>query len=119
MTNYDEKSIRFRDRLIRLEQERLDNVEAKKDLAAEMKDQKLLKEEIAGIKLAVKRHFETTEKKTYRESVESFAESLGSFRDSPLGAAAIAAKKFIDTVAHADVTLHVPGGDPVHIGART
>ena len=71
MTN-DNKAHTFKARLIRLEQERLDNLEAKKDLASEMKSQNLLKEEIAGIKLAVKRHFETQEKKEFRESVESF-----------------------------------------------
>lgn len=93
MTN-DNKAQTFKARLIRLEQERLDNAEAKKDLAAEMKSQKLLKEEIAGVKLAVKRHFETQEKKEFRESVESFAEALGDFRDSPLGAAAVERHSF-------------------------
>lgn len=88
MTN-DNKAHTFKARLIRLEQERLDNLEAKKDLASEMKSQNLLKEEIAGIKLAVKRHFETQEKKEFRESVEAFADALGAFGDSPLGAAAI------------------------------
>jgi hypothetical protein len=44
---------------------------------------------MAGIKLAVRRHFETAERRTFRESVESFAEALGSFRDLPLGEAAI------------------------------
>lgn len=88
MTN-DNKAHTFKARLIRLEQERLDNLEAKKDLGAEMKSQNLLKEEIAGIKLAVKRHFETQEKKEFRESVESFAEALGDFGSSPLGSAAV------------------------------
>lgn len=93
MTN-DDKAQTFKARLIRIEQERLDNAEAKKDLASEMKSQHLLKEEIAGIKLAVKRHFETSEKKTFRESVESFAEALGDFRDSPLGVAAVERHSF-------------------------
>jgi hypothetical protein len=87
--NTDERAHTFKERLIRLEQERLDNAEAKKDLGAEMKSANLLKEEIAGIKLAVKRHFETQEKREFRESVESFAEALGDFKDLPLGAAAV------------------------------
>ncbi len=89
MSNTDQKAVTFKERLIRLEQERLDNAEAKKDLGAEMKSANLLKEEIAGIKLAVKRHFETQERRVFRESVESFAEALGDFKDSPLGAAAV------------------------------
>ena len=59
------------------------------DLLTEMKSAHLLKEEIAGIKLAVRRHFESQEKRVFRVSAEEFAESLGELRDTPLGAAAM------------------------------
>jgi len=90
MTNTDERAKTFLARLIRLEEEKRANAEDRKELGAEMKSANLLKEEIAGIKLAVKRHFEEPEKRRFRESVEEFAEALGEFRDTPLGGAAVA-----------------------------
>jgi hypothetical protein len=88
-TNTDEKAQSFLARLIRLEQERRDNAEDKKEIGVEMKEAQLLKEEVAGIKLAVKRHFEEPEKRELRESAEEFAAALGEFASSPLGDAAI------------------------------
>ena len=88
MTNTDERAKAFLARMIRLEEERRTNAEDKRELSAEMKSANLLKEEIAGVKLAVKRHFEDAEKRKFRESVEEFAEALGDFKDSPLGLAA-------------------------------
>jgi hypothetical protein len=54
-----------------------------------MKLAHLLREEVAGIKLAVRRHFESEEKRVFRLLAEGFAESLGELRDTPLGAAAM------------------------------
>lgn len=88
-TNTDERAANFLARAIRLEQERRDNAEDRKELGVEMKKAELLKEEIAGIKLAVKRHFETDDKRQFRESAEQFAEVLGDFKDTPLGDAAL------------------------------
>jgi uncharacterized protein (UPF0335 family) len=88
-SNTDEKSKAFLARLIRLEEERRNNAEDRKELGAEMKSAELLKEEIAGIKLAVKRHFEEPEKRAFRESAEDFAAALGGFADTPLGTSAI------------------------------
>jgi hypothetical protein len=88
-TNTDEKAQAFLARLIRLEQERRDNATDRAELLVEMKAADLLKEEIAGIKLAVKRHFEEPEKRELRESAEQFAEALGEFAATPLGDAAI------------------------------
>lgn len=88
-SNTDERAASLRDRLIRLETARRECVEDIKELIIEAKSAGLLKEEIAGIKLAARRHFETQEKRLFRESVEMFAESLGSLSDLPLGAAAI------------------------------
>lgn len=89
MTNTDEKAAAFLARLIRLEDEKRQNAEDRSEVLTEMKSAHLLKEEIAGIKLAVRRHFETEDKRKFRESAEEFADALGPFRDSPLGAAAI------------------------------
>jgi uncharacterized protein (UPF0335 family) len=89
MTNTDERAASFLARMIRLEEERQNNATDKRELASEMKSAGLLAEEIAGIRLAVRRHFETQEKRVFRESAESFAEALGPYRDTPLGAAAI------------------------------
>jgi hypothetical protein len=77
------------DRLIHLETARRECVEDIKELMVEAKSYDLSKEEIAGIKLAAKRHFETMEKRIFRESVESFAAALGDFAALPLGVAAI------------------------------
>lgn len=132
MTNTDERAANFLARLIRLEQERRDNAEDRKELGVEMKDAELLKEEIAGIKLAVKRHFEDPDKRKFRESAEEFAAALGGFADTPLGNAAVhvrndpgvrramkQSKQAIDRIKAmgADVTLHAPGMEPVHIKA--
>lgn len=89
MTNTDEKAAAFLARLIRLEDEKRQNAEDRSEVLTEMKSAHLLKEEIAGIKLAVRRHFESEDKRKFRESAEEFADALGPFRDSPLGAAAI------------------------------
>jgi hypothetical protein len=89
IANTDERASSIRDRLIRLETARRESVEDIKELIIEAKSAGLLKEEIAGIKLAAKRHFETLEKRLFRESVESFAAALGDFAALPLGSAAI------------------------------
>lgn len=89
MNMTDGKSVAYRDRMIKLEETKREHAEDIKDLAREMKGCGLLAEEVAGIKLAVKRHFETAEKRVFRESAESFADALGAYRDSPLGMAAI------------------------------
>ena len=89
MTNTDEKAAAFLARLIRLEEEKRENAEDRKEVLTEMKSAHLLAEEIDGVKLAVKRHFETDAKRVKRESAESFAEALGPYRDTPLGAAAM------------------------------
>ena len=90
MTNTDTRALAFKDRLIRLEESKHEIAEDMKDLATEMKSSGLLKEEIAGIKLAVKRYFESDEKRKFRESAEDFAAALGDFKDLPLGVAAMA-----------------------------
>lgn len=85
VTNTDEKASRFYDRAIRLEQEKRERAEDIKELYAEAKSSGLLAEEIAGIKLAVRRHFETDEKRKKRESAEEFAAALGPLLGTPLG----------------------------------
>jgi uncharacterized protein (UPF0335 family) len=87
--NADERASSIRDRLIRLETDRRERVEDIKELMIEAKSAGLPKEEIAGIKLAAKRHFETMEKRVFRETAESFAAALGQLSDMPLGTAAI------------------------------
>jgi hypothetical protein len=89
MTNTDERAASFRMRLINIEEERRARMEDAKEIAIEMKQADLTKAEIVGIKLSVKRHFETLEKKLLRETAESFAAALGDFADMPLGRAAM------------------------------
>jgi uncharacterized protein (UPF0335 family) len=90
MTNVDTRAQAFLERLTRLETEKRNLSEDIKDLAKEMKGVGMGPDEIAGIKLAVRRSFETDEKRAKRQTVEEFASSLGAFGDSPLGQAAIA-----------------------------
>ena len=133
MTNTDEHAKAFLARLIRLEEERRANAEDRRELGAEMKSADLLKEEIAGIKLAVKRHFEEPDKRKLRESAEEFADALGEFRDTPLGDAAVqravqraaaspvvqrAARKFVETAKRSGgATISTVGMEPVTIKA--
>ena len=93
MSNVDSKTKAYFDRLLRLENEKRDLAETAKDLTKEMKGCGLSKEEISGIKLAVKREFETADKKASREEAEEIADALGGFADSPLGAAAVKAAR--------------------------
>lgn len=89
MTNVDTRAVAFKERLTRLEQERRNLAEDIKDLSKEMKGVGMSADEVAGVKLAVRRSFETDEKRAKRETVEEFASSLGSMRDLPLGRAAV------------------------------
>jgi uncharacterized protein (UPF0335 family) len=93
MSNVDGKTKAYFDRMLRLETEARELAESKRDLAKEMKGCGLTKEEIAGIKLAVRREFETEDKRVSREAAEDVAEALGDFKDSPLGAAAVRASR--------------------------
>ena len=85
----DDKTKAFFDRMLRLETEKREVAEGQRDLAKEMKGVGLGKDEIAGIKLAVRREFESEERKAARESAEAVASALGSFADTALGAAAV------------------------------
>lgn len=116
MTNTDERAAGFLMRLIRLEEEKRQNAEDRAEILTEMKSAHLLKEEVAGIRLAVRRHFETQEKRVFRISVEEFAESLGDFRDTPLGVASV--ERAVKNIAKAgggtissngEVLLKIPG----------
>ena len=89
VTNVDERQTKFRERLINLETEKRSLSEDIKELAVEMKSAGLTAVEIAGVKLSVKRHFETAEKRIRRETIEEVAESLGALADTPLGAAVL------------------------------
>ena len=89
-SNTDARAASFLARLIQLEDERREYAEDRRELTKEMAGAGLSKDEIAGIKLAVKRHYESEEARAKRVSVEEFAESLGSLRELPLGQAALA-----------------------------
>jgi hypothetical protein len=89
MRNTDDKAAPYVARLIKLETERRERSEDIKELMLEARAAGLLKEEIAGIKLAAKRAFETGGQRQFRESVEEIAAALGDFQLLPLGAAAI------------------------------
>ena len=121
----DERSAAYLARLIRLEEERRDNATDRSELAMEMKGAGLLAEEIAGIKLAVKRHFESDERRAFRETAESVAAALGDFASSPLGDAAVrhvknnpGVRRALGRLAKAGgATISTPGMDPIHIEA--
>ncbi len=89
MSNVDQKLVSYRDRLIALETEKREIAESIRDLSKEMKGIGISADEIAGVKLAVRRSFESDEKRAKRETAEEFAAALGAFRDSPLGQAAV------------------------------
>jgi uncharacterized protein (UPF0335 family) len=91
-SNVDERALRFRERLVNLENEKRTLSEDIRDLVTEMKSAGLTPVEIAGVKLAAKRALEEDAKRQKRESIEEFAASLGEFADLPLGAAAVAAR---------------------------
>lgn len=88
MANRESELARYRDRMIAVEQERRDRSEDLREITVEMKSAGLEKHEIAGVKLAVRRHFEDGEKRQRRESAEEIAAALGSLADTPLGEAA-------------------------------
>lgn len=90
MTNTDTRAAAFLTRLTKLETEKRYLSEDIRELAKEMKGIGMSADEIAGVKLAVRRSFESDEKRVKRETAEEFAASLGGLRDSPLGNAAIA-----------------------------
>ena len=91
MSNIDGKTRSYHDRLLALENSRRELGEDIKELMTEAKSAGFSKDEIAGIKLAVRRSFETEDKKAARLSAEEFAKALGDFADLPLGTAAIRA----------------------------
>lgn len=90
MSNVDGKTKAYFERAVRIETEKRTLAEDAKELKKEMKGNGLTPEEVSGIALAVKRHFETADKKAKRTAAEDVADALGGFADSPLGAAAIA-----------------------------
>lgn len=121
MTNTDEKAAAFLARLIRLENEKRENAEDRKEVLTEMKSAHLLEEEIDGVKLAVKLHFMTEKKLAKRESAEQFAKSLGPLRDTALGVAAVErayrgiAKAGGGTISSGgEVLLTIPGVAAAH-----
>ena len=90
-TNADQQLVAYKDRIIRLEIERRDRIQDIKEVVAEMKSNGRSKEDIAGVKLAVRRSFESEDQKAARVTAEEVAESLGEFVDLPLGRAAVEA----------------------------
>ena len=91
MSNVDTRTQSYYTRMLNLETEAKEVAESKRDLSKEMKSIGLTPDEIAGIKLAVRRSFETEEKRVKRVSAEEVASMLGGFADSPLGQAAVRA----------------------------
>ncbi len=89
MTNADTKLIAFRDRLTALEQTKRNAAEDGREIVKEMKSLGLSKAEISGVKLAVRRSFESADKAASRTEAEQIADQLALSGDAPLfGAAA-------------------------------
>lgn len=91
MNNTNSQLGSFRNRIIRLETERRERSEDIKEIYIEMKGHSLSKAEIAGVRLSVKRSFETDAKFHERLNAEEVAASLGDYVDLPLGRAAVEA----------------------------
>lgn len=89
MTDRERALAKYRDRMVAIEQERRDRSDDLREIAVEMKSAGLTKAEVAGVKLAVRRHFEDEQKRAARESAEEIAEALGALADTPLGEAAV------------------------------
>ncbi len=90
----------YRDRIVRLLLEKLDNDESTRESIAgikeQMKNNDLTKTDIAGVLLrakqdlaAIKRERKPADKQAELETVEQVAAALGPFADSPLASAAI------------------------------
>jgi uncharacterized protein (UPF0335 family) len=90
MKNTNSDLAMFAARIIRLETERRERSEDIREVYIEMKGE-CSKSEIAGVRLAVKRSFETDDKMRARLDAEEVAESLGDFANLPLGRAAVEA----------------------------
>ena len=76
MTNTDTRLASYKGRLLRLESEKREAAEDIKELRKEMKGAGLSKAEIAGVVLAVKREFESEDKKAARTAAEEIADML-------------------------------------------
>lgn len=94
MSNVDAKLLAYKDRIVKLEQEKKDRAEDIKEVYLEAKGNGLLKEELAGLRIAVRRYFETDDRRKARETAEEFADALGDFKDLPLGVAAVGRHSF-------------------------
>lgn len=89
MTNTDTRLAGYKARLLRLEDKKREAAEDIKEVKKEMKGAGLSKAEIAGVVLAVKREFESDERKATRTLAEEIADMLAASGDAPLfGAAA-------------------------------
>lgn len=89
MSNVDQRLQSYRDRLLRLESEKRERTTDITELRKEMKGSGLSKAEIAGIVLAVRREFESADKKAARTEAELVADQLALSGTAPLfGAAA-------------------------------
>jgi uncharacterized protein (UPF0335 family) len=84
MSNVDPKLASFKARLLNLETEKRARSEDIADLKKEAKSAGLSKEEIAGFVLAVRREFETADKKASRTAAEEVADMLAASGDAPL-----------------------------------
>ncbi len=89
MSNVDQRLVEYKRRLLTLTEEKQRIAEDISELNKEMKSHGVSKDEAAGVKLAVKRSFETADRKATRLTAEEIADSLGEFADMPLGKAAV------------------------------
>lgn len=87
MSNVDPKLSAYYARVLRLETEKREAAEGLADLGKEMKANGLSADEIAGVKLAVKRSFESAEKAAKRTAAEEVADMLAASGTAPLFAA--------------------------------
>lgn len=89
MTNTDTRLAAYKARLMNLETARRENAEDRRELRKEMLGAGVSKTEVAGVLLAVKREFESADRKAARTAAEEVADMLGASGSAPLfGAAA-------------------------------
>ena len=76
MSNLDPRLLAYRRRLIELEDSKRIALEDIKELRQEYRSKGLTSDEIRGVSLSVRRHFEDADKKVHRTKAEEIADAL-------------------------------------------
>lgn len=89
MTGHNGELASYRDRWLRIEMEKRERSEDLRELKKEMLGAGVSKDEVAGVALAVRREFESADRRAKRTEAERIADELAASGAAPLfGAAA-------------------------------